>query len=104
MPNEMQAGVYAQLMHYFKAVRVSKDISDGASVVEQMKAIPADDPLFGTGSVRKDWRVVHPVYLVKVKKPATSSDNWALFDIVSEISATDAFRPEAEGECSFAQQ
>ena len=47
MPNHMQAGVYAGVMHYLKAVEKVGSPADGAAVVAAMKAMPTDDPLFG---------------------------------------------------------
>ena len=52
MPNDMQAGVFGVLTHYFKAVAQRNDASDGAAVVKAMKAMPTDDPLFGPGKIR----------------------------------------------------
>ncbi len=69
-PNEMQAGVYAVLLHYFKALKHGVDPSDGRAVVDEMKRIPTDDPLFGRGAVRIDGRAIHPMYLFEVKLPS----------------------------------
>src|SRR5438128_3415114 len=51
-PNDMQAGVYASVLHYLKAVDKAGGASDGKAVVAAMKAIPTDDPLFGKGLFR----------------------------------------------------
>ena len=64
----VQAGVYAAVLHYLKAVEAAKT-DDGTKVVAQMKEMPTDDPLFGKGSIRADGRKIHPAYLVEVKKP-----------------------------------
>jgi len=101
MPNDMQAGVYAGLLHYLKAVaKVGSD--DGRAVVAAMKAIPTDDPLFGQGSIRPDGRKVHPVYLVKTKTPSESQGEWDVFTVLSTIPAEQAFRPMADGKCPLA--
>ena len=67
----MQAGVYASILHYLKAVEALKS-DDGTKVVAKMKEMPTDDPLFGKGSIRVDGRKIHPAYLVEVKKPSES--------------------------------
>src|SRR3954466_429245 len=54
-PTMVQAGVYAGVLHYLKAVEAAKT-DDGTKVVAQMKKIPTDDPLFGKGRVRADGR------------------------------------------------
>ena len=55
MPNDMQAGCYAATLHYLKAVKSVGSAIDGKAVVDAMKAIPTDDPLFGKGSIRPGW-------------------------------------------------
>ncbi len=52
-PTAVQAGVYASVLHYLKAVEALKSASDGAKVVAKMKEIPTDDPLFGKGNIRR---------------------------------------------------
>ncbi len=99
MPNDMQAGVYAGVLHYLKAVKQLGAAEDGRAVVAEMKAIPTDDPLFGKGVVRADGRTMHPVYLMQTKTPAESHGEWDMFKLVSTIPAEQAFRPLAEGHC-----
>src|ERR687888_2579566 len=48
-PTMIHAGVYASLLHYLKAVEALKS-DDGTAVIEKMKAMPTDDPLFGKGT------------------------------------------------------
>ena len=98
-PTMVHAGVYASLLHYFKAVEALKSDTDGAKIVEKMKSMPTDDPLFGKGSIRVDGRALHPAYLVQVKTPAESKGPWDYYKIVSTIPADQAFRPLADGGC-----
>jgi branched-chain amino acid transport system substrate-binding protein len=105
MPNDMQAGVYAAVLHYLKAVAaLGGDASDGLAIVDKMKALPTNDPLFGAGSIRKDGRVLHPVYLMKVKTPEESRGDWDFFKLVSTIEADKAFRPLDAGGCPLVAQ
>ena len=99
MPNDMQAGCYAALLHLFKAVAQAGGAEDGAAVVAAMKSIPTEDPLFGRGTVRADGRKVHPIYLVQTK--AESRGPWDYFDIIDTIAADQAFRPVGAGGCSL---
>ena len=41
---------------------------DGKAVVEEMKKLPTDDPLFGKGTVRADGRKLHNMYLFEVQE------------------------------------
>jgi branched-chain amino acid transport system substrate-binding protein len=99
MPNDMQAGVYAAVLHYLKAVDKAGGASDGKAVVAAMKAIPTDDPLFGKGSIREDGRKLHPMYLFQVNSPAESKGDWDFYKLVTTIPGDQAFRPLAEGGC-----
>ncbi len=103
MPNEMQAGVYASVLDYLKAVSALGGETAGDKVVAKMKELPTDDPLFGEGSIRVDGRKLHPMYLLQVKTPAESTGEWDYFKVAYEISADKAFRPLSEGGCSLAQ-
>jgi branched-chain amino acid transport system substrate-binding protein len=100
-PTMVQAGVYAGVLHYLKAVAALKADGDGKAVVEKMKALPTDDPLFGKGTIRADGRKIHPMYLYEVKKPSESKGPWDYYKLVKEIPAAEAFRPLAASECSL---
>jgi branched-chain amino acid transport system substrate-binding protein len=98
-PTMVQAGVYAGIMHYLKAVVELKGAGDGKAVVAKMKQIPTDDPLFGKGTVRADGRVIHPAYLFEVKKPAESKYPGDFYHLRATIPADEAFRPLKDGNC-----
>jgi branched-chain amino acid transport system substrate-binding protein len=99
MPNDMHAGVYASIMHYLKAVEKVGSAADGKAVVDAMKAMPTDDPLFGKGSIRPDGRKMHPMYLLQVKKPSESKGAWDYMKVLATIAPEDAFRPLNAGGC-----
>ena len=98
-PTMGQAGVYAAVLHYLKAVSALKSDADGKAVVDEMKKLPTDDQLFGKGTVRVDGRVLHPAYLMEVKKPEESKGEWDLMKVRQTIPADQAFRPLSEGGC-----
>jgi branched-chain amino acid transport system substrate-binding protein len=100
-PTMVHAGVYASLLHYFKAVEALKSDADGAKIVDTMKSTPTDDPLFGKGSIRVDGRTIHPAYLVEVKKPSESKGAWDYYKTIATIPADEAFRPLKDGGCSL---
>jgi branched-chain amino acid transport system substrate-binding protein len=98
-PNMNQAGVYAATLHYLKAVAALKSAADGKAVVNQMKAMPTDDPLFGKGAVRVDGRTIHPAYLFEVKSPDESKYPGDDYKLRATIPADEAFRPLKDGNC-----
>ena len=98
-PTMVVAGVYSSILHYLKAVDVLKSAADGKAVVEKMKAMPTDDPLFGKGQVRVDGTVTHPAYLFEVKSPAESKYPGDDFKLRATIPANEAFRPLKDDNC-----
>ena len=93
-----QAGVYAGILHYLKAIDAGKT-DDGTKVTQKMKDLPTDDILFGKGNIRKDGRKLHPAYLFEVKKPAESKGPYDYYKLLATIPADQAFRPLNEGDC-----
>jgi branched-chain amino acid transport system substrate-binding protein len=98
-PTMVQAGVYAGLTHYLKAVAALKSSADGKAVVAKMKELPTDDPLFGKGTIRADGRKIHDAYLFEVKKPEESKYPGDFYHLRATIPAAEAFRPLKEGGC-----
>jgi branched-chain amino acid transport system substrate-binding protein len=97
-PGMIQAGVYAAVRHYLKAVKAANS-TDGLAVAARMKDMPTDDPLFGKGMIRADGRHLHDMYLFQVKSPAESKGPWDYYKTVRTIPAAEAFRPLEEGGC-----
>jgi branched-chain amino acid transport system substrate-binding protein len=98
-PTMNQAGVYSATLHYLKAVAALKSANDGKAVVDEMKKMPTDDPLFGKGIVRADGRKIHPAYLFQVKSPAESKYPGDDYILKATIPADDAFRPMKDDHC-----
>jgi len=97
-PTMVQAGSYAAVLHYLKAVEALKS-DDGTKVVAKMKEMPTDDPLFGKGTIRADGRKIHPAYLMEVKKPSETKGPYDYYKVRATIPADQAFRPLADGGC-----
>ena len=93
------AGVYAETLHYLKAVAALKSATDGKAVVAKMKDMPTDDPLFGKGYIRADGRKIHPAYLFEVKKPEESKYDGDVYKLRATAAAEEAFRPLKDGGC-----
>jgi branched-chain amino acid transport system substrate-binding protein len=99
IPTMVQAGVYAGITHYLKAVAALKSGADGKAVVAKMKELPTDDPLFGKGTIRADGRKIHDAYLFEVKAPGESKGPGDFYKLRSTIPADQAFRPLKDGNC-----
>jgi ABC-type branched-chain amino acid transport systems, periplasmic component len=100
-PTAMQAGVYGAVLHYLRAVDALESSTDGKAVVNKMKQLPTDDPLFGKGTIRADGRKLHNMYLFEVKKPDESKYPWDYYKLIKTIPPEEAWRPLGEGGCDF---
>jgi branched-chain amino acid transport system substrate-binding protein len=100
-PSSLQAGAYASVTHYLRAADALGDSKDGKAVVDKMKEMPTDDPLFGKGTIRVDGRKLHDMYLFEVKKPEESKYPWDYYHMRKVIPAAQVWRPLAEGGCSL---
>ncbi len=101
-PTMVQAGVYAGLIHYFKAMDAAGANShDGIKVVNAMKAMPTDDPLFGKGVVQPNGRTIHDAYLFEVKKPSESKSAWDFYKLAGTVPGDKAFTPLDKSTCAL---
>jgi branched-chain amino acid transport system substrate-binding protein len=100
MPSMTQAGNYAAVLHYLKAMdALGGNPHDGAKIVAKMKELPTDDPLFGKGPLRADGRRLIPAYLFEVKKPEESKYPWDYYKQIATIAPEDAAKPLEASDC-----
>ncbi|NKC29244.1 ABC transporter substrate-binding protein [Falsiroseomonas selenitidurans] len=103
-PSMVQAGCYASVLHYLKAVGdmgVAAAKASGVDAVTRMKAMPTNDDAFGEGTIRADGRKIHPCYLFEVKSPAESKGAWDYYKLLGTTPGAQAFRPLTEGSCAL---
>jgi branched-chain amino acid transport system substrate-binding protein len=104
VPTSLQAGAYAAVWHYLKAVdALNGDSSDGKAVVAKMKELPGDDPIYGPSTIRQDGRRMSPVYVYRVKDAPADNPN-DVYELVREVPVEEAYRPLAEGGCPLVTQ
>lgn len=99
-PTMVHAGIYSATTHYLNAVKQTGS-DDTATVRAQMAKTPVKDMFAKNGRIREDGRMVHDMYLVKVKTPAESKGEWDLYQMVRTIPGDEAFRPLAESQCKL---
>ncbi|MBW7967107.1 ABC transporter substrate-binding protein [Bradyrhizobium sp. BR 10261] len=101
-PTMVQAGVYAGVRHYLKALEaLGGNPHDGVKVVEKMKSMPTEDDLFGKGEIQPNGRTIHNAYLFEVKKPSESKGPWDFYKLVGTVSGDQAFTPLSESKCAL---
>ncbi|WP_428484861.1 ABC transporter substrate-binding protein [Rhodopila sp.] len=103
-PNMVHAGCYSATLHYLKTVAdmgAAEAKKDGVATVNRMKAMPVEDDCFGKSKIRQDGRNLVTSYLFEVKKPSESKTPWDYYNLVATTPGDQAFRPLADGHCSF---
>jgi branched-chain amino acid transport system substrate-binding protein len=103
MPTMVQAGVYSAVSHYLNAIEAAGS-DDAKTVVEQMKATPVNDFFAKNGTIRADGRMVHDMYLARVKTPDESRGQWDYYEILRTIPGDQAFLPLSESTCALVSQ
>ena len=104
MPTMVHAGVYSAVLHYLEAVEAA-GTDEADPVAQNIRDMPVDDGILtDSGTVRADGRMVHDMYLARVKAPAESEGAWDYYDIVSTIPGDEAFLPLDESTCSLVTQ
>ncbi|HYI72184.1 MAG TPA: ABC transporter substrate-binding protein [Skermanella sp.] len=103
MPNMVQAGVYSSVMHYLKAVQEA-GTDEGKVVAAKMKELPIKDMFARNGKVREDGRMVHDMYLARVKAPAQSKKPWDYYEIVRTIPGDQAYLPLDRSPCPLVKK
>jgi branched-chain amino acid transport system substrate-binding protein len=103
MPNMIQAGVYSSVMHYLKAVQAA-GTDEGKVVAAKMKELPIKDMFARNGKVREDGRLVHDMYLARVKTPAQTKKPWDYYEIVRTIPGNQAYLTAEASGCKTAQK
>lgn len=103
MPSMAQVGNYSMVRHYLKAVAaIGSD--DATAVVKQMRETPVNDAFAVNGVLRPDGRMVHDMYLMRVKTPAESKGPWDLYTVLATMPGDTVFRPLDAGGCPLASQ
>lgn len=97
MPTMVQAGSYSATRHYLQAVQ-DAGTDDGPTVAAKMKETPINDMFAKNGSILPNGRVLHDMYLARVKKPTESKGPWDYYEILRTIPGAEAFATlEASG-------
>ena len=98
--SERNGGRYPTL-HYLKAVAAVGSTADGRKVVDKMKEMPTDDPLFGKGTILPNGRKIHDVYVFQVKSPEESKYPWDYYKLVSTLPGQQAFLTLEQSGCNL---
>jgi branched-chain amino acid transport system substrate-binding protein len=102
MPTREQAGVYASVVHYLKAVAATN--TDDAGVVNgAMRRLPVDR-FAAEARILPNGRVVYDLGIYRVKAPGQGQMAWDYYERIATVPAAGAFRSLAASECTAAEQ
>ena len=99
MPSSLQAADYSATMNYLKAVQTAGS-TDGEKVMTTLKGMKIDD-FYNKGTIRKDGRMIHDMYLYQVKSPKESTTPWDYYKLIAKVPGEQAFTAAADSKCSM---
>jgi branched-chain amino acid transport system substrate-binding protein len=101
MPTMVQAGSYSAVRHYLKAIEAA-GTDDGPTVAAKMKEMPVNDMFAKNGKILPNGRMIHDMYLARVKKPSESKGPWDYYQVLRTIPGSEAFATVEESGCKLA--
>jgi len=99
IPAMGQAGAYSMTMHYLNAVKAT-GTDDSETVMKYMKANKPNDFFARNATLRNDGRMVHDMYLVRIKNASERKGEDDIFAIEKTIPGDQAFAPMLS-QCDF---
>ncbi|MDY7115493.1 ABC transporter substrate-binding protein [Halomonas sp. SSL-5] len=99
-PTMVQAGLYSSTMHYLETV-AEEGTDNPEAIRAAMAERPVEDFFSRNGRIREDGRMVHDMYLARVKTPEESTGEWDVYEILATIPAEEAYRPLSESQCDL---
>jgi branched-chain amino acid transport system substrate-binding protein len=98
MPNMVHAGTYSAVTQYLKAIdKAGTDETEAVSKL--LHEMPVDDVFGRGGKVGPNGRMIHDMYLLEVKKPSESKQEWDYFKVLATIPGDEAYIKPAESGC-----
>ncbi len=97
-PNEYNAGCYAAVTHWLKAVQAANTL-DADAVAAEIRELPLNDFYNRNVRIQANGCVPHTMYLWQVKPPAAGAEAHDLFAPVATLPTPEAFPPPGETGC-----
>lgn len=98
MPTMFQAGIYSAVTQYLKAVKAVGS-TDPDMVRAYMQATPLNDVFVKDGKLLPNGRMVHDMFLARIKSPAESKEPWDFLTFIGTVPGDEAFRKLSESKC-----
>jgi branched-chain amino acid transport system substrate-binding protein len=91
-PTEYNAGAYAGVLHWLKAVKATNSL-DADAVAAKMRELPLDDFYNKNVRIMANGCVPHTMYLWQVKPSSEAKHRWDVFDLIGTVPTPEAFPP-----------
>jgi branched-chain amino acid transport system substrate-binding protein len=91
-PTEYNAGAYAGVLHWLKAVKATGTL-DADATAAKMREMPLDDFYNSNVRILSNGCVPHAMSLWEVKPAAEAKHRWDLFNLIGSVPSPDAFPP-----------
>jgi branched-chain amino acid transport system substrate-binding protein len=102
-PTMIHAGVYSAVRHYLKAAQAAKS-DDGKTVTAKMHELPVEDMFARNAKLQSNGRLIHDMYLARVKSPDESKNPWDYYEIVRTIPGNQAYLTAEASGCKTASK
>jgi branched-chain amino acid transport system substrate-binding protein len=103
-PTMVHAGVYSAVTNYLKAAEKAGEAKSGSKVMETMRGMDINDFFNRNAYLREDGRVVHDMFLVRVKKPEESTSAGDLYEVLATIPGKEAFASVENSACPLVKK
>jgi branched-chain amino acid transport system substrate-binding protein len=91
-PTEYNAGIYAGVLHWLKAVKAVNTL-DADATAAKMREVPLDDFYNKNVRIMANGCVPHTMYLWEVKPLSEAKHQWDVFNLIGTLPTPDAFPP-----------
>lgn len=102
IPNMVHAATYSAVLHYLRAVAAA-GTADARAVNARMRDMPINDFNNQNVRIRRDGRVLNPMYILRVKAPAASKDRFDVQEVVATLPAEQVFLSAEQAGCRLAE-
>jgi branched-chain amino acid transport system substrate-binding protein len=103
-PTMVHAGVYSAVTNYLKAAEKAGEASSGSKVMETMRGMDINDFFNRNAYLREDGRVIHDMFLVRVKTPEESRAAGDLYEVLATIPGKEAFASVENSACPLVKK
>jgi branched-chain amino acid transport system substrate-binding protein len=102
LPTEYNAGIYAGVSHWLKAVKATGTL-DADATAAKMRELPLDDFYNSNVRILSNGCVPHAMNLWEVKPASEAKHKWDLFNLIGSMPSPDAYPPAALFGCPLSQ-